>query len=149
MSEREKVREYIDPCPVISLSRMSNPNPVLHCDLSTSPWLLTRPAHPLQIFDMTSMSALRYKSMLLTGYLEYLIQHYYTRDPCRPDHPHVTILTPRDPQQRGCQLSLSFSVPIGRVFLELERRGVAVSDPITPRADQRGAEVAQEVERVD
>uniref|UniRef100_A0A8C5D258 Kynureninase n=1 Tax=Gadus morhua TaxID=8049 RepID=A0A8C5D258_GADMO len=117
--------KYIDPCPVISLSRMSNPNPVLHCDLSTSPWLLTRPAHPLQIFDMTSMSALRCKSMLLTGYLEYLIQHYYTRDPCRPDHPHVTILTPRDPQQRGCQLSLSFSVPIGRVFLELERRGVA------------------------
>uniref|UniRef100_A0A8C5F719 Kynureninase n=1 Tax=Gadus morhua TaxID=8049 RepID=A0A8C5F719_GADMO len=94
--------------------------------LSNQPILLVAPLQAsLEIFDMTSMSALRCKSMLLTGYLEYLIQHYYTRDPCRPDHPHVTILTPRDPQQRGCQLSLSFSVPIGRVFLELERRGVA------------------------
>ncbi|XP_059906750.1 kynureninase [Gadus macrocephalus] len=94
--------------------------------LSNQPILLVAPLQAsLEIFDMTSMSALRCKSMLLTGYLEYLIQHYYTRDPCRPDHPHVTILTPRDPQQRGCQLSLSFSVPIGRVFHELERRGVA------------------------
>ena len=51
---------------------------------------------------MTSMSALRSKSVLLTGYLEYLIRHYYTRDPRRPDRPHITILTPRDPRQRGC-----------------------------------------------
>ncbi|KAG7268072.1 hypothetical protein CRUP_014933 [Coryphaenoides rupestris] len=78
---------------------------------------------------MTSMQALRRKSVLLTGYLEYLIQHYYARGPQPgppgpPPGPHVTILTPSDPRQRGCQLSLSFSVPIGRVFQELERRGV-------------------------
>ncbi|CAL8289979.1 unnamed protein product [Lota lota] len=94
--------------------------------LSNQPILLVCPLQAsLEIFNMTSMQALRRKSMLLTGYLEYLIQHYYTRNPHRPDKPHVTILTPKDPQQRGCQLSLSFSVPIGRVFHELERRGVA------------------------
>lgn len=76
---------------------------------------------------MTDMQALRRKSLLLTGYLEYLVQHYYTKDPARPDKPHVHIITPSDPQQRGCQLSLSFSVPIRGVFQELEKRGVSVS----------------------
>lgn len=76
---------------------------------------------------MTSMQALRRKSLLLTGYLEYLIRHYYTEDPARPRKPHVRIITPSDPQQRGCQLSLSFSVHIRKVFQELEKRGVAVS----------------------
>lgn len=80
-----------------------------------------------QVFNMTSMQALRKKSLLLTGYLEYLIQHYYTEDPTQPHKPHVRIITPSDPQQRGCQLSLSFSVHIRKVFQELEKRGVAVS----------------------
>ncbi|XP_042338098.1 kynureninase-like [Plectropomus leopardus] len=71
------------------------------------------------------MQMLRRKSLLLTGYLEYLIQHYYAADAARPHKPHVRIITPSDPQQRGCQLSLSFSVPIRRIFQELERRGVA------------------------
>ena len=85
------------------------------------------PFFPPQVFNMTTMQALRRKSLLLTAYLEYLIQHYYSKDPSHPDKPHVHIITPSDPQQRGCQLSLSFSVPIRRVFQELEKRGVAVS----------------------
>lgn len=80
-----------------------------------------------QVFNMTNMKTLRRKSVLLTGYLEYLIKHYYTEDPAQPHKPYVRILTPSDPQQRGCQLSLSFSVPIRRVFQELEKRGVTVS----------------------
>lgn len=78
---------------------------------------------------MTSMKALRRKSLLLTGYLEYLIEHYYTEDPAQPHKPHVRIITPSDPEQRGCQLSLAFSVHIRKVFEELEKRGVAVSTP--------------------
>uniref|UniRef100_A0AAQ6A1B8 Kynureninase n=1 Tax=Amphiprion ocellaris TaxID=80972 RepID=A0AAQ6A1B8_AMPOC len=94
--------------------------------LSNQPILLVCPLQAsLQVFNMTSMQALRRKSLLLTGYLEYLIQHYYSEDPTRPQKPHVHIMTPSDPQQRGCQLSLSFSIPIRRVFQELERRGVA------------------------
>ena len=80
-----------------------------------------------QVFNKTSMQALRRKSLLLTGYLEYLIKHYYTEDPTQPHKPHVRIITPSDPQQRGCQLSLCFSVHIRKVFQELEKRGVAVS----------------------
>lgn len=86
--------------------------------------VLTRPS---EVFKSTSMKALRRKSLLLTGYLEYLIQHYYSEDPAHPESPHVRIITPTDPQQRGCQLSLCFSVPIRGIFQELERRGVAVS----------------------
>ncbi|KAK3088258.1 hypothetical protein FSP39_016687 [Pinctada imbricata] len=37
---------------------------------------------------------------------------------------HIEIITPADPECRGAQLSLSFSVPIKDVFTELEKRGV-------------------------
>ena len=40
---------------------------------------------------------------------------------------HVEILTPSDLDQRGAQLSLSFSVSIIKVFEELRKRGVVVS----------------------
>ena len=43
------------------------------------------------------------------------------------DGVHVEILTPSDPDQRGAQLSLSFSINITQVFYELEKRGVVVS----------------------
>lgn len=88
---------------------------------------------------MTSMQALRRKSVLLTGYLEYLIQHYYSQDPARPHKPHVRIITPADPEQRGCQLSLSFSVHVRKIFQELERRGVVVRTfrPLLPLDPQR------------
>ncbi|XP_062270749.1 kynureninase [Scomber scombrus] len=101
--------------PGVSGFRLSNQPILLVCPLQAS----------LEVFNMTTMQALRRKSLLLTAYLEYLIQHYYSKDPSRPDKPHVHIITPSDPQQRGCQLSLSFSVPIRRVFQELEKRGVA------------------------
>lgn len=77
---------------------------------------------------MTSMAALRRKSRLLTGYLEHLMWEHYGKDSDRPGHrPTVHIITPSDPEQRGCQLSLSFSIHIKKVFEELEKRGVVVS----------------------
>ncbi|CAL8308200.1 unnamed protein product [Merluccius merluccius] len=114
LKTRFQMDHVMDLQPGVNGYRLSNQPVLLVCPLQAS----------LEIFNMTSMEALRRKSILLTGYLEYLIQHYYTWDPSRPDKPHVTILTPSDPQQRGCQLSLSFSVPVSRVFQELERRGV-------------------------
>lgn len=80
-----------------------------------------------KVFNMTSMKELRRKSTLLTGYLEYLICHYYSEGAVQPNKPHVHIITPSDPGQRGCQLSLCFSINIRRVFQELEKRGVVVS----------------------
>ncbi|XP_034534042.1 kynureninase [Notolabrus celidotus] len=93
--------------------------------LSNQPILLVCPLQAsLEVFKKTSMKALRRKSLLLTGYLEFLIRHHYTEDPSRPHKPHVRIITPSDPEQRGCQLSLCFSIHIGKVFQELEKRGV-------------------------
>uniref|UniRef100_A0A914RDK8 Kynureninase n=1 Tax=Parascaris equorum TaxID=6256 RepID=A0A914RDK8_PAREQ len=37
-----------------------------------------------------------------------------------------SIMTPSDPKQRGCQLSLKFNVDIAQVFEELTKRGVVV-----------------------
>lgn len=71
------------------------------------------------------MKCLRRKSILLTGYLEYLIRHYYSED--RDEKPFVKIITPSQIEERGCQLTLAFSVPVKSVFEELEKRGVAVS----------------------
>ncbi len=52
----------------------------------------------MDIFDEVGMPKLRAKSVLLTGYLEYLL----TREPPR----NFAIITPADPEQRGAQLSL-------------------------------------------
>lgn len=52
----------------------------------------------LEIFDEAGMEKLRQKSLLLTGYLEYLIEQLESHA--------ISIITPRDPQSRGCQLSL-------------------------------------------
>jgi len=52
----------------------------------------------LEIFDEVGMDALREKSEKLTGYLEYLL------DQIGDDR--ISIVTPRDATQRGCQLSI-------------------------------------------
>ncbi|NXP33723.1 KYNU Kynureninase, partial [Leiothrix lutea] len=95
--------------------RLSNPPILLVCALHAS----------LEVFSQTTMKALRRKSILLTGYLEYLIKHYYSEDKTNPGKPFVRIITPSQIEERGCQLSLSFSLPIKSVFKELEKRGVA------------------------
>lgn len=52
----------------------------------------------LELFDRAGMPALRAKSRKLTGYLEALIQQRLAGT--------LQIVTPADPNQRGCQLSL-------------------------------------------
>uniref|UniRef100_H3DIG4 Kynureninase n=1 Tax=Tetraodon nigroviridis TaxID=99883 RepID=H3DIG4_TETNG len=94
--------------------RLSNQPVLLLCPLQAS----------LEVFSRTSMKELRRKSLLLTGYLEYLIRHHYG-DAAPARRPHVRILTPSEPEQRGCQLSLRFSISVRAVFQELEKRGVA------------------------
>ncbi|WP_217698408.1 kynureninase [Streptacidiphilus griseoplanus] len=53
----------------------------------------------LELFDRVGMTALRERSLLLTGYLEQLLDEI---TPTRP----ITLVTPRDPRRRGSQLSL-------------------------------------------
>ena len=72
----------------------------------------------LDIFDAATMPALRRKSEQLTGYLEYLI-----RDIGAPAEV-LEIITPADPPQRGCQLSLLVHRNGRGVFDSLTAAGV-------------------------
>lgn len=51
----------------------------------------------LEMFDEAGIENLRKKSELLTGYLEFILKDY--------SH-YLTVITPTDPKQRGCQLSI-------------------------------------------
>ncbi|KAF3857278.1 hypothetical protein F7725_009137 [Dissostichus mawsoni] len=115
LKTRFRMNNVLDLQPGVSGFRLSNQPILLVCPLQAS----------LEVFNMTSMQELRRKSLLLTGYLEFLILHYFREDASQPHKAHVRIITPSDPQQRGCQLSLCFSVPIRTVFQEMEKRGVA------------------------
>ncbi len=80
------------------------------------------------MYELTSMNELREKSVLLTGYLEFIIDHYFLESSeSRTTNVSCEILTPRDPEKRGCQLSLKFSKDINLVFQQLIKRGVVVS----------------------
>jgi len=63
--------------------------------------ILSMAAHmaAVRIHDEVGMEALREKSVLLTGYLEFLINDV-------SDSAQVEIITPSDPEKRGCQISL-------------------------------------------
>lgn len=70
----------------------------------------------LEIFNQTSMAALRKKSVALTGYLEFLLRSIASA--------HFEIITPSDPAQRGCQLSLLMKSNGRRIFDRITREGV-------------------------
>lgn len=75
----------------------------------------------------TSLEDLRRRSLQLTGYLEFLIDYYLAKIEGRERRVTCEIITPRDPNQRGCQLSLKFSCDISKIYQQLAKRGVAVS----------------------
>ena len=52
----------------------------------------------LDIHAEVGMEKLREKSLKLTGYLEFLLDDLNSKD--------VRIITPRNPEQRGCQISI-------------------------------------------
>ena len=71
----------------------------------------------LAIFQKTSMSALRKKSALLTGYLEFLLVGF------DPSEQYFSIITPKYPQ-RGCQLSLLIHKRGKVIFERISAKGV-------------------------
>ena len=85
-------------------------------------WQLSTPNIPalalhraaLDITAEAGMMALRQKSERLTGYLEYVLTHFND----------VHILTPDDPNQRGCQLSLLVRKRGKDVFTHLTEQGI-------------------------
>jgi len=83
--------------------------------ISTPPILSLAPIRAsLEIFDEVGMTALRQKSVRLTGFFEHLIDRYV---------PDADVLTPRDPGQRGAQLSLRLRDTRRRLAM-LEAAGV-------------------------
>lgn len=70
----------------------------------------------LDIFDKTSMAELRAKSLKLTAFLEYLLQQL--------SHLKFEIITPKEPERRGAQLSLLFAERGREVFDALTEQGV-------------------------
>ena len=87
--------------------QLSNP-PILQCvSLIAS----------LEIFASAGgMGPIRQKGVLLTGYLLSLLEAT-----CGG---HVSIVTPRDPPRRGCQVSIKFDRPAKPIFSKLEEKGV-------------------------
>jgi kynureninase len=68
----------------------------------------------LALFDQAGMAALRTKSQLLTSFLEFLLD----RDG------RCEIITPRDPERRGCQLSLRVPGNAQERLTQLKQAGV-------------------------
>jgi kynureninase len=85
--------------------------------LSNAP-VLSMAAHAaaLSVFEKTSMKELRAKSVLLSGYLRFLLQQNTAS--------HFNIITPENPNERGCQVSIQMKNNGRKVFEILEQHGV-------------------------
>ena len=106
---RFNMRFDFDPMPGAEGWQLSNP-PILSMAAIRS---------SLDLFSKAGMPALREKSKRLTGFLEYLI------DELKDDR--IGIITPRDPEQRGCQLSIQVKSADRKLHERLSQAGV-VSD---------------------
>ncbi len=70
----------------------------------------------IDLFCAAGMASLRQKSLLLTGYLQYLL------DRLGPER--IEVITPREPAARGCQLSMLVRDRPKDLFKALQARGV-------------------------
>ena len=90
-SKRFKMREELDISNGAEGWQLSNPAILSMAAIKAS----------LELFRKVGMNKLRMKSINLTGYLEYLILHMNNKN--------IDIITPKDPNQRGCQLSIKLN----------------------------------------
>ena len=70
----------------------------------------------LSIFDEAGMEPLRAKSIKLTGYLQFLLES--------AGHSKLSVITPREIDARGCQLSILVHEHPKELFKKLEAAGV-------------------------
>lgn len=102
------MRDPFDPIPGAESWQLSNP-PILSM---AAVWA------SLKIFQEAGMENLRKKSLCLTGYLEYLL-HEIQND-------RISIITPADPEERGCQLSVQIANTNSAWFQQLHKSSVIV-----------------------
>ena len=74
----------------------------------------------IDIFAEVGMQALRAKSEKLTGYLEYTIDSLASEFP----DAIISIITPREPEHRGCQISINIAGRERKLFDDMIAEGV-------------------------
>jgi len=85
--------------------------------LSNPPILAMAPLRAsLAIFDEAGMDALRHKSVVLTGYLEWLLDRTTVK--------RFELITPKRTEERGCQLSLRILDRPAETLRAIEAAGV-------------------------
>ncbi len=72
----------------------------------------------LEIFQNVGIKALRKKSILLTSYLHYLLTE------CDPNSDYFSIITPNNPNERGCQISILIKKDGRKIFNALTKKGI-------------------------
>jgi kynureninase len=90
--------------------------------MSNAP-ILSMAAHKsaLDIFVEAGMSAMREKSLNLTGYLEFIVNEVKSTTGV-----DLQILTPSNPSERGCQLSIVVPGATKQLVKDLAERGIVV-----------------------
>lgn len=86
----------------------------------------------LEIFEQAGMENLRAKSEKLTGFATNLIAQYNQennqndnyKDNSKQNYPKITIITPQNIAEKGCQLSLIISENGKNIFNKLTEKGV-------------------------
>lgn len=106
---RFNMRKGFDPIPTAEGWQLSNPPILSMAAIKAS----------LDIFAEAGMENIRAKSEKLTGYLEYLVNDL--------NNAHISIITPSDPKQRGCQLSIQVKNADKTLHAKLTEAGV-ISD---------------------
>jgi kynureninase len=103
---RFEMGPLFDPIPGAEGWQLSNPSILPMAALRAS----------MEIFEEVGMKSLREKSERLTGYLEFLLDELHSD--------HFSIITPRDPRQRGAQLSLRVPRNGKQVHERISHRGI-------------------------
>jgi kynureninase len=103
---RFKMRDDFNPIPTAEGWQLSNPPILSMAAIMAS----------LDIFDEAGIHNLRAKAIKLTGYMEYLLDQL--------DNEDIKIITPRDPVQRGSQLSIQVKNADKRLFELITEDGV-------------------------
>jgi len=112
---RFEMRDRVDLAAGAEAFRLCNP----------PPWLTSLNLASLEIFQEAGMEAILAKQFLITGYLEQLLTMRLGN--------HLKVITPKDTNQRGSQLSLVFNCDLNAVHDRIQSRGV-ICDVRLPNA---------------
>ncbi|KAL8935619.1 MAG: hypothetical protein Q9211_004604 [Gyalolechia sp. 1 TL-2023] len=118
-ASRFQMGKHFVPIPGAAGFQVGNPCALAFCPVIAS----------LELFERTSMQALRSKSVMLTNYLEELLHRSESQDVAERGTSCFQIITPSHPAERGAQLSIRLKPGLLEgVMAELEEQGVVVDE---------------------